>query len=137
MTIEEIYVAINPLPAMLLAKGKINPTVEFKVEANAGLAITMNYKKPHGHSEWDKEYHHFSGANFSEALDKAVSFINDLPSAKQAKLTHFMGALGKLIDIGKSEGIEIEYLNPLTDSMKRLSKNILTFKKPRRGAVNV
>ncbi|MCK1275892.1 hypothetical protein IVB46_11690 [Bradyrhizobium sp. 61] len=126
-TIDEIYAAINPLPAMLTAKGKVKPEVSFGVDANAGLAITMNWVKPYSPNEWDREYKHFSGKDFAEALGAATAFIKGLPSAEQAKLHNFMGKLGKLIDAGKSDGIEVDYLNPLLDTMKRLSENVITY----------
>jgi hypothetical protein len=126
LTIEEIYTAINPLPAKLTAKGKANPTVEVRIEANAGISITMNWTKLDARSDWDKDYHVFLGTSFDEALRKAIAFVNELPSADQAKLRHFMGQLGRLIDTGKSVGIDVDYLNPLLDTMKRLSENVIT-----------
>jgi hypothetical protein len=126
-TIEDIYAAINPLPAMLTAKGKVKPEVTFMVEANSRLAIAMNWVKPYSPNEWDREYKSFSGKDFAEALKAATAFIKGLPSAEQAKLHNFMGKLGKLIDDGKSDGIEVDYLNPLLDTMKRLSENVITY----------
>src|ERR1700676_1914594 len=121
-TIEEIYAAINPLPAMLTEKGKVSPEVEFRIEANAGVSISMNWRKPHSSNEWDKNYQSFLADDFSQALSKAVSFIRELPTAEQAKLHHFMGQLGKLIDAGKTDGIAVDFLNPLLDSMKRVEE---------------
>lgn len=126
MTIDEIYAAINPLPAMLSKKGKVNPRVDFKIEANAGIAISMSWKKPYAYNDWENDYECFLGDDFTAALGKAVAFINELPSAEQAKLHHFMGKLGKLIDAGKDDGIEVAYLNPLIESMKKLSENVIT-----------
>jgi hypothetical protein len=127
-TIDEIYTAINPLPAMLAAKGKAKPEAEFEVEANAGMWLRLMYLKPHSSNDWDKEYHSFQGSTFDEALGKAVAFIKELPSAEQAKLHEFMGALGKLIDAGRADGISVDYMNPLLDTMKRLSENVITYK---------
>jgi hypothetical protein len=130
-TIDEIYAAINPLPAKLSAKGKVNPVVDFWLEANAGIRISMKWQKFGSERDWDCEYKSFSGESFEGALAGAVEFIDELPSAKQAKLHHFMGQLGRLIDAGKSEGIEVDYLNPLLDTMNRLSENIITYKPKR------
>jgi hypothetical protein len=127
-TIEAIYAGINPLPAMLSAKGKVKPEVSFFMEANAGLSINMNWKKPYSRNDWESEYKHFSGKDFAEALAGAVAFINELPSAEQAKLHNFMGKLGHIIDAAKDDGIEVDYLNPLLDTMKRLSENVITYK---------
>lgn len=132
ITIEEIYAAINPLPAMLAEKGKVSPEVDFRIEANAGICISMNWRKPHTANDWDKNYQCFLADDFSQALGKAIAFIKELPTAEQAKLHHFMGQLGKLIDAGKSDGIAVDFLNPLLDSMKRLSENVITYKPAKR-----
>jgi hypothetical protein len=127
-TIEEIYAALNPLPAKLSEKGKVSPSVSLVIEANAGVCITMNWKKPHAVHSWENDYQSFLGNTFQETLDKAVAFIDDLPTAEQAKLHDFMGQLGRLIDAGRSDGIAVDYMNPLLDTMKRLSENVITYK---------
>lgn len=129
-TIADIHAAINPLPALLSKKGKVTPKVTFTTEANAGAHISMSWRKPYAYNDWEHEYECFTGEDFATALGKATSFIKELPDARQAKLNHFMGKLGKLIDAGKDDGIAVDYLNPLLDTMKRLSENILTFKRP-------
>lgn len=129
MTIDEIYTAINPLPAMLSNKGKVRPSVDFRVEANAGFTIAMKWAKPYVYNDWENEYQCFAGNDFPELLGKALAFIGELPTAEQAKLHNFMGKLGKLIDAGRDDGIEISYLNPLIESMKRLSENVITHRK--------
>lgn len=39
-----------------------------------------------------------------------------------------MGQLGKLIDAGKTDGIAVDFMNPLLDTMKRLSENVITYR---------
>lgn len=132
MTIDEIYAAINPMPAMLSAKGKVNPEVDVRIEANAGIHITLKWKKYGAVSEWDREYKAFGGKDFAECLRGAQACIAALPSAEQDRLQQFMNKLGNLIDIGKDEGIAVDFLNPLLETMKRLSENVITYK-PRAG----
>lgn len=127
-TIEDIYAAINSLPARLSAKGKVNPSVDFTVEANARMRITVRWKKYGAVSEWEQDYNVLAGNSFDECLEKAEALIAGLPSAEQARLEQFMNKLGKLIDIGKDEGVAVDYLNPLLDTMKRLSENVITYK---------
>lgn len=127
MTIDEIYAAINPLPAMLSAKGKVKPEAYVSIEANAGIILMLSWDKRHATYSYEREYKSSSG-DFQQALAAAIEFINDLPSAEQAKLHEFMGKLGKLIDAGKDDGIEVAYLNPLIESMKKLSENVITYK---------
>lgn len=126
-TIEDIYAAINPLPALLSEKGKVKPNVEFEIEANAGVRIAMSWKKYGAVSDWEKEYQHFYGDNFDQCMRKAEAFIAAMPTAEEARLHAFMDKLGKLIDVGKTEGIAVDYLNPLLDTMKRLSENVITY----------
>lgn len=126
-TISDIYAAINPLPAMLAEKGKVKPEACFYIEANARIDLMMSWEKPYGNS-WEREYKHCQGETFEQSLTEALSFVNGLPSAEQAKLHNFMAKLGKLIDAGKDDGIAVDYLNPLLDSMKRLSENVITYK---------
>lgn len=128
MTIDEIYAAINPLPAMLSKKGKIKPEVSVNIEANAAISISMNWDKRYAVHSYERDYKSFLGDTFEQALSKATDFIKKLPSAEQAKLHDFMGKLGKLIDAGKDDGIEVAYLNPLIESMKKLSENVITYK---------
>lgn len=128
MTIEEIYATINPLPAKLSEKGKACPEVVVMINANAGLSIYMSWKKPYSGNDWERSGEVFSGSTFEACHAEAIAFVNGLPSAKEAKLHHFMGKLGNLIDVAKDDGIECDYLNPLLDTMKRLSENVITYK---------
>lgn len=124
--IQDIYDAINPMPAMLSAKGKSRPEVNFRISANAEPDITLSWVKSGKDYDWDREYKSFVSKPADELISAALAFINALPSAEAARLHDFMGHLGKLIDTGRDLGIEVDYLNPLTDTMKRLSENILT-----------
>lgn len=130
-TIDEIYAAINPLPAMLSAKGKVKPEVRFDIEANAAMSIWMSWDKRHASYSYEREYKTLRGDDFAKVLAEALAFIADLPSAEQAKLHEFMGKLGKLIDAGHADGIDLDYMNPLVATMKRLSENVITFRPER------
>lgn len=127
-TIEDIYAAINPLPAQLSVKGKVNPEVDLTIEANSRMHITLKWKKYGAISEWERDYHVLAGNSFAECMKKAEALVAELPSAEQARLEQFMNKLGKLIDIGKDEGVSVDFLNPLLDTMKRLSENVITYK---------
>jgi hypothetical protein len=125
-TIDEIYAAINPMPAMLSAKGKAGPSVRLQIEANARISLLFSWMKSGSSKSWECDYECFISDTVDDAIAKAAAFINALPDAKTARLHDFMGQLGKVIDCGRDLGIDIDYLNPLTDTMKRLSDNIIT-----------
>lgn len=134
-TIADIYAAINPLPAVLSAKGNRSPDVRFEIRANANVNLTIDWVKPGAQNDWDRAYHLFNGDTFEEALGKATAFIADLPDADTSRLRDFMGRLGNLIDHGRSLGIAVDFLNPLTETMKRLSENVITHQ-PKAGGAN-
>jgi hypothetical protein len=127
-TIAEIYEALNPLPALLSAKGKVNPEVDFRLEANADFSVSMSWKKDDARHEYDRDYEYYRAETFAQAVGCARAFIAALPSAEQAKLHAFMGQLGRLIDSGNAVGIDVEYVNPLVETMKRLSEAAITYR---------
>ena len=49
-----------------------------------------------------------------------------MKSILDAKKEAFIAAVGRLIDQGRDIGIDIEYMNPLTEMMGKLSTNIIT-----------
>ncbi|WP_439398550.1 hypothetical protein ACRQ5Q_14675 [Bradyrhizobium sp. PMVTL-01] len=126
-TIEDIYTALNPLPAMLSTKGKIEPIATFTLETNAGISVSLSWRKPHSGNNWEREYQSAYGQTFEETLAKTINYITKLPSAEDAKLQDFMKRLGKVIDVGKDYGVSVDFLNPLLESMKRLSENAITY----------
>lgn len=135
-TIDEIYAAINPIPAMLSAKGKIKPEARFQIDANARVGVYLNWVKDERSDDWNREYECCIADTFDEALKDALTFVDNLPAAKTARLQQFMGQLGKVIDFGRDVGVEVDYLSPLTETMKRLSENIITYQ-PRAGDAHV
>ena len=115
---------VDDLSAAMVAKGMRKP------EATLMLA---SHSQPVVHMRWDDKSQAYGQATecaradtIADALDKATAFIAARPSPEQAKLNEFLGALGKVIDLGKQHGIEADYLNPLVASMKNLSENIIT-----------
>jgi len=125
-TIDEIYAAINPMPAMLSAKGKVGPVVSLSIEANARIMLHLRWTKSGARNDWDCDYQSFIAETADKAIEKATGFIVALPDAGTARLHDFMGQLGKVIDAGRDLGIDVDYLNPLTDTMKRLAENVIT-----------
>lgn len=126
-TIEEIYAAINPMPAMLSAKGHVKPRITIEFEANARVIVWLRWQADKPRYSGEEEIRGAYGDTADEAVAEAIAIINEMPSVKEARLHAFMADLGRLIDNGRSVGIEVEYLNPLTETMKRLSENIITY----------
>ena len=68
---------------------------------------------------------YFSGDSFEEALADAMTFIGNLPDPLEHKRQDAVKSLGITIDKCRDAGFEVDFLNPLTEAMRKLSENIL------------
>lgn len=66
-----------------------------------------------------------------QATQDAQAWISDIPSPEEREHQQFTAALGRLIDQGRDLGIEVEFLNPLTQMMEKLATNALEDKRNR------
>ena len=66
------------------------------------------------------------GRSLDEKIADAYAWIAAQPTRKTRDLHEFMAALGRVIDKGRALDVPVDFLNPLTDAMKRLSANIIT-----------
>jgi len=71
------------------------------------------------------------GDTIEEAIKKADEYVAELPSVEEARMRDFTHALGRLIDQGREIGVEVDYINPLTKMMEKLSENCLTDQRPK------
>ncbi len=134
-TIKDIYKAINPLVTAMLYKGRVSPNVQAEFEANTKkVYIILKWRRMHNPAYSGEEtYTVCHGDTVDAALAMAWEKIDALPSAKEENTRAFMADLGKLIDSGREIGLEVEYLNPLVESMKKLSENIITYQPERKS----
>lgn len=126
MTIIEMQALCNELQAALAAKGKNRAVVRFWVENHSEHLLTLEWQKTNSIRDWDTENEYLRGDDPSKLIARARKFIAELPTAEETKFREFMGALGNVIELGRKNGIEVEFINPLTETMKRLSENALT-----------
>jgi hypothetical protein len=63
------------------------------------------------------------------AMTEALTWIAQIPSQAEREHNAFIRQVGRLIDSGRDIGIDVAFLNPLTDMMTRLSENILEDKR--------
>ena len=66
------------------------------------------------------------GDTFAETLDAADAFIDTMPTPEERALQDFMKAVATAIEKGRDAGVDLAYLNPLSETMKRLSENAIT-----------
>ena len=124
MTIADVQKRVDAMPAALSAKGVKWPSADFTIRGN---------EAPQGYISWPKEgrftgneYKFFRADTAAEILDAMEGHIAGLPAIEEACMKEFMTALSDVIELGRQNGIDVEFINPLTEAMKRLSSNILT-----------
>lgn len=130
MDTKEIQKRLDALMTAMVAKGLKTPCAQFDAESGkVEFCIYLRWQDPTrigGSSFVTDPFKFVKGKNPEKIFEEAGAFIATLPSAEEAKLRQFMGALANVIDLGKSNGIEVEFMNPLAATMKKLSENILT-----------
>lgn len=128
MTYEQIHEQVSQLVSAMLEKGKVAPDAQVYIRANAQPVIILRWKDDS--KEFGTAHTSFS-ANLESAFEKARQCIADMPTPEQANFNGFMALLGKVIDFGNQNGIDVDFVNPLVAHMKRLSENAITFQSSR------
>lgn len=123
---KDIQTRVNAISKAMLGKGLRKPNADLRIAANVRVEILLRWQDPTKPDFFQDVLKFIGGDTPEDALDNADSFIAALPSAEEAKLNQFMGALANVIDLGKDNGVDVEFLNPLAATMKKLSDNILT-----------
>ncbi len=131
-TIEDLKAAVDPIPAMMSAKGLREPCAEITMQVHGEFYLYIRWKEENPITGLDTQSKFFFGDAADKVIVGAIDYINALPSAHETKLSQFMKQLGRVIDAGRDNGINVDFLNPLTDTMKRLSENIITYQ-PKAG----
>ncbi|WP_322883243.1 hypothetical protein U8C37_09605 [Sinorhizobium medicae] len=124
----EIQRRVNELSKAMQSKGLREPSVAMRFECNKDIDVYLRWKDV---TKTDNlfssgAFQFFGGDTPEAAFEKASAFVDSLPSADEARMKQFMGALANAIDLGKDNRIEVEFLNPLQATMKKLTDNILT-----------
>lgn len=130
MDTTELQARIDRMPAALNAKGKREPSVVASFNANATPHVMLSWTRtaadpePIFGSTTVNQY--LTGEDVGALLDNADRIIADLPSIEDARMAEFTNMLAKTIEMGNQHGIDVQFVNPLTEAMKRLSENALT-----------
>jgi len=64
-----------------------------------------------------------------DALVDAETWIAQVPDAETRAHERFVKSVARVIDEGRELGIDVDFLNPLSEMMKKLSENVLTHRK--------
>jgi hypothetical protein len=126
MTPAEIMNASIALEVKVSEKGYYMPKVTSYIRwIGYDLTVNLEYRTAAGESNKDQFFHGNVDEGFEVLFKRANAFADGLPSIQEAKRNEFIASIGRLIDKGREIGIDVDFLNPLTDMMKNLSTNII------------
>lgn len=123
-TVVDVQKRLDAMPAAMSAKGLREPRAEFTISANSELRGYLAWKDKK--NSYGEAYEFIRGKTVTDILAKLEVFIAKLPAPEEARMKEFMSALSDVIELGRQNGIAVEFINPLTEAMQRLSSNILT-----------
>jgi len=124
---DDIQNRLNAMSKALLTKGKSRPTIRITMRSDEGPSLTVQT----GEYGVNEKLEFIRGNSIDEMLDKADAFIANLPDAEEARRHEFMTQLAKTIELGRANGIDVEFVNPLIEQMKKLSANAIGWTPPR------
>lgn len=114
---------MDRLVRVMLEKGLRIPDAQAHIEANAGPLVFLRWSE-YGQPDYCVEV--LRDPDIATAITNAFTLVENLPGKSERDRAEFTSLLANVIDKGRSIGIEVDYLNPLTEMMKRLSENAIT-----------
>jgi len=128
MNAAELLSEAQRLEKKILDKGYIVPSVTFKINwLGDDLSASLSYQVNSDYESARRLYPKGSlGNDWGPVIKQMDDHIDALISVREAKKNEFIAAMGRLIDKGREIDIDVEYMNPLTEMMGKLSTNIIT-----------
>jgi hypothetical protein len=125
MNITEAQARVDALAKRLQEKGVKNAQVDLDIRSGAAMpALWLKGDDLPGQSI--SGLRRIRGDTLPEMFAAADAWIDALPSAEEIAQRAFMRQLGELIDKGRDLGIALDFINPLSETMRRLSENVIT-----------
>lgn len=123
MNIQEIQRRISALNDKLIERGWQQPDCQLHIHSGT-FWVRMCADNPSG--KYDDHLSEYIPSDTAlEAL--AAAEKETIPDATEKVKQDFVKSLGKLIDKGREIGVDVEFINPLEASMRKLSENILEY----------
>ena len=124
MTQDEMQAAVDALAVDMAAKGLRMPEARVSITSQSAPGLYARWAKPG--ERWADQLHRAAGNTIPDQIADARAWIADLPTPEERATREFQAALGSLIDLGRENGIAVDFLNPLTAMAKSLSENAIT-----------
>lgn len=124
MNYDEMQSEVDAFAVLMSDKGLKQPAAEFQISSGCQPTIWLTNEEKNG--ALSRKYRSVTGDTLPEMFENARKMIADLPSMEEQHKQEFLRAMADLIDLGRENGISMDFMNPLTETMKLLSENIIT-----------
>lgn len=130
MDTADIQKRLNAMIKPMLERGLVKPEARFSLNSDGGPHVSISWDKPNRPSySHDRSWLAGKGDTIEELFSSLETAVAALPGKDETRMRNFMDALGNVIDMGRETGIDVAFVNPLTESMKKLSEKALTYQK--------
>lgn len=131
MTPSKIYTECLAIEALITSRGFMRPEVAFFINFFSGrpycLKVEMRTRE-----DYSSAISFFpdvqTEAEIPALLEQARTWVSEQKTPTEIRREQFIGNLGRVIDEGNALGLEVDFMNPLVESMRKLSENVLEYR---------
>lgn len=121
MNEQQMQQAVDDLCKRMVDNGMEQPRAEVSFKSYSNPYVYMTW--------WDSgtgKYEICNSNTVSDAIESANKFLDTVASKQERDMADFRARLAEVIDLGRANGIDVDFINPLQETMKRLSENAIT-----------
>ena len=115
------HALISRISDLGFLKPEVSGHVNYYWGENLTVRVEMRLTEGLGHVLCE----YFNGEDFNELFVQARTWIEEQKTPEEIRKEKFIAQLGRVIDEGNAIGFTVEFMNPLVESMKKLSENVL------------
>lgn len=123
MNTTEIQTRLDSMVPRLLDKGMPEPGPSFTMGSSKSPSGMISWRE--AKNGYNYQWSHHKGDTVADILDSMDAWISALPTRDERKMDEFTTQLAATIELCRANGIDVEFVNPLIEAMKRLSENAI------------
>ena len=122
--LREIQDRLYAIDAALIEKNYTRPECDLTIEASGDAIVWI---KCGSHGETDRIFENVDGETLNAVFNAADKYVADLPDMADHKKKEAVKQFGRAVDGLRDAGIDAKFVDPLSDTMKAMSENLLTY----------
>lgn len=131
MTPSDIYKNCLAIEALMTSRGFLRPEVAFFVNFFGGkpYSLKIEMRTTQDYNSAISDYPDVqSEEEIFKLFEHARNWVAKQKTPKEIRQDQFLASLGRVIDEGNALGLDVEFMNPLVESMRKLSENVLEYR---------